>query len=197
MRIGITGGIGCGKTTVCRVFETLGIPVFESDKEAQFVIGSDPIIRNKLIEITGADLFPTGDLDRKLLANLIFNDKKLLEKVNQLIHPVVLNNFNKWSENQNAPYTILESAILFESGAWKNVDISITVTAPLEERIRRVSVRSNLDESEIAERIKNQMDDGERVLKSDFVIRNGEGDMIIPSILKIHDTIIQNITNNK
>lgn len=197
MRIGITGGIGCGKTTVCRVFETLGIPVFESDKEAQFVIGSDPIIRHKLIEITGADLFPTGDLDRKLLANLIFNDKKLLEKVNQLIHPVVLNNFNKWSENQNAPYTILESAILFESGAWKNVDISITVTAPLEERIRRVSVRSNLDESEIAERIKNQMDDGERVLKSDFVIRNGEGDMIIPSILKIHDTIIQNITNNK
>lgn len=193
MKIGITGGIGSGKTTVCRVFNTLGIPVFDSDKEAQIIINEDPTVRVNLNSIAGVDLFSFGTLDRKLLANLIFNDGGMLLRVNELIHPLVFERFDAWASEQNSLYSILESAILFESGAWQNVDKTISVIAPVKERIKRVSARSNMPEREILDRIKNQMDDNERVKKSDFVIRNGEDDFIIPAVLQIHDQIINQI----
>lgn len=193
MKIGITGGIGSGKTTVCRVFNTLGIPVFDSDKEAQIIINTDTSVRANLNSIAGVDLFSSGTLDRKLLANIIFNDGEMLLRVNELIHPLVFDHFHAWADEQKSPYSILESAILFESGAWKMVDKTISVMAPVDERIRRVSARSNLPETEIRDRIKNQISDDERVTRSDFVIRNGEEDLIIPAVLQIHESIINQI----
>jgi len=197
MKIGVTGGIGSGKTTVCRVFNTLGIPVFDSDKEAQVIIGSDSSVRAQLNSITGIDLFSTGMLDRKLLAGIIFNDGEILQRVNELIHPLVLARFENWTAQQKSPYVILEAAILFESGAWKIVDKTVSVIAPVEERIKRVTSRSNLPEAEIADRIKNQLEDKELIARSDFIIFNGEEDLIIPTILRIHDYIIKQVTTSK
>jgi len=196
MKIGLTGGIGSGKTTVCRVFSTLGIAVFDSDKEAQIIISSDASVADSLNSITGVNLFSSGILDRKLLANIIFNDGEMLRRVNELIHPLVFGRFEEWTAKQKSPYVILETAILFESGAWKIVDKTVAVAAPVEERIRRASSRSNLPESEIRERIKNQIDDKERIARSDFVIYNGEQDLIIPAILQIHNKLINQITTS-
>lgn len=197
MKIGVSGGIGSGKTTVCKVFNTLGIPVFDSDKEAQIIISSEASVRDSLNTITGVDLFSSGMLDRKLLANLIFNDGDMLQRVNELIHPLVFGRFEIWATQQNSSYVILEAAILFESGAWKIVDKIVSVIAPVEERIKRVASRSNLPEPEIIDRIKNQIDDQERIDRSDFVISNGEEDLIIPAIIQIHEKIINLIRISK
>jgi dephospho-CoA kinase len=194
MRIGVTGGIGSGKTTVCKVFRVLGIPVFDADMEAQLIIGSDQRVREKLSSIAGTDLFITGSLDRKQLAGLIFNDRKLLQNVNQLIHPLVFESFEKWASEKQSPYVILDAAILFESGASQLVDKTITVVTPVEERIRRVAERSSLSVSDVSDRIKNQISDEERIALSDYSIDNGETDMIIPEVLRLHNIFI-NITS--
>lgn len=194
MRIGVTGGIGSGKTTVCRVFQVLGIAVFDADLEAQQIIGNEPQVRDKLSAIAGTNLFLSGSLDRKQLAALIFNDRKLLQKVNRLIHPLVFDTFEKWASLQESPYVILDAAILFESGAGNLVDRTIAVVTPVEERIRRVAERSNLTISDVHDRIKNQISDEERVALADYSIDNGEADMIIPAVLRLHTTFL-NIIN--
>jgi dephospho-CoA kinase len=189
MKVGVTGGIGSGKTTVCKVFGVLGIPVFDADLEAREIIEGDQRVRTQLSEIAGDDLFSTGVLDRKHLAKLIFNDSSMLKKVNNLVHPLVFKRFNDWSSLQSAPYVILDAAILFESGAGQLVDKTISVITPLEERIKRVSERSNLSPIDINDRIKNQMNDSDRTILSDYIIYNGENDMIIPAVLHLHEVI--------
>lgn len=190
MKLGVTGGIGSGKTTVCKVFNVLGIPVFSTDPEAHELLTSNNEIINKINSIAGKNLYTSGTLDRKELATLIFNDSSLLKKVNSIVHPAVVKRFLKWEMEQSAPYVIMEAAILFESGASKLVDRVATVVAPEEERINRVIVRNHLTREEVMERIRNQMNDEERIKLSDFVIYNSENDMIIPSIIKIHEEIL-------
>jgi dephospho-CoA kinase len=190
MKLGITGGIGSGKTSVCRVFNVLGISVFSADPEARQIMENDTDIIQRINSIAGKNLYINGSLDRMELATLIFNDKTLLEKVNSLIHPVVFNHFRKWEMEQNAPYVIMEAAILFESGASKLVDRIATVVAPMEERLNRVIHRNNLSREQILERMRNQMDDDSRIKLSDYIIHNSECDMIIPAILKIHEDIL-------
>jgi len=193
LKLGITGGIGSGKTSVCRVFSVLGIPVFYTDIEAKKIMENDKGIIRRINSIAGTNLYSDGTLDRMALAALIFNNYKLLEKVNSLVHPVVFDQFRIWEKEQTAPYVIMEAAILFESGASKLVDRVATVVAPLEERIDRIIARNNLSRQQIDERIKNQMDDKTRISLSDYIINNSEHDMIIPSILKIHEDILTNI----
>jgi dephospho-CoA kinase len=193
VRLGITGGIGSGKSTVCRVFNVLGIPVFSADPVANEIIDTDSRIKEGIIAITGKDLYKSGDLDRTELASLIFNDKSMLDRVNSLVHPVVFNHFRNWMMEQEAPYVIMEAAILFESGASKLVDKVATVVAPIEERVERVMNRNTLTREQVLERTRNQMDDGERVRLSDYVIHNSENDMIIPSILHIHEDLLNYI----
>ena len=190
MRLGVTGGIGSGKTTVCKVFNVLGIPVFSTDSEAREILTSDREIINKINSIAGKDLYTSGTLDRKELATLIFNDSSLLKKVNSIVHPAVSERFMKWAMQQSAPYVIMEAAILFESGASKLVDKVAAVVAPEEERINRVIERNHLTREEVMERIRNQMNDEDRIKLSDYVIYNSENDMIIPSIIKIHEEIL-------
>lgn len=194
-RLGVTGGIGSGKTSVCRVFSVLGIPVFSADPVAREIMDKDGSIRLRLNTIAGKDLYGKGDLNRRELANLIFNDPSLLEKVNSLVHPLVFKNFLQWSSQQSSPYVIMEAAILFESGAFKLMDRIATVVAPLEERIERVMRRNNLTFEQVQERIRNQMGDDERIKNSNYIINNSENDMIIPAVIRIHDDLL-NIINS-
>jgi dephospho-CoA kinase len=190
IKLGVTGGIGSGKTSVCRVFNVLGIPVFSADPEAREIMDKDKGIIRRINSIAGKDLYINGSLDRMELAALIFNDDTLLEKVNSLVHPVVFDHFKRWEMEQTAPYVIMEAAILFESGASKLVDRIATVVAPLEERVERVIHRNSLSREQVMERMRNQMDDETRIKLSDYIIHNSEKDMIIPAILKIHEDIL-------
>ena len=191
LRLGVTGGIGCGKTTVCRVFSVLGIPVFSADDEAKRIQDSDPDIQIKLNTVAGKDLYSSGKLDRKELASLIFSNKDLLFEVNSIIHPAVFKSFTKWVARQDAPYSIMEAAILFESGAYRLMDRIVTVVTPLEERIERIVNGNMLTKEQIIARIRNQTDDEYRISKSDYVICNSENDMIIPAILGIHREMLK------
>jgi dephospho-CoA kinase len=195
LRLGVTGGIGSGKTSVCKVFTVLGIPVFSADRIAREIMDNDEDIIRKINSIVGKNLYSSGFLDRMALASLIFNNHNLLEQVNALIHPVVFDRFTEWNNSQTSPYVIMEAAILFESGAAKLVDKIATIVAPEEERLARVTLRSKLSRQQVLERMKNQMDDEAKIKLSDYVIYNSENDMIIPEILKIHEDIIQNLNS--
>lgn len=191
MRLGVTGGIGSGKTTVCRVFSVLGIPVFHADPEARQIMESDSEVAELVNSAAGTNVYVNGKIDRNLLASLIFNDRNILSRINSIVHPRVFNAFLKWSEIQHSPYSILEAAILFESGAERFVDYTLSVSAPVEERILRVMKRNELTREQVIDRIRNQADDTLREEKSDFVIRNSEHDMIIPSVLEIHAKLLK------
>jgi dephospho-CoA kinase len=190
LRLGITGGIGSGKTSVCKVFSVLGIPVFSSDRVAREIMETNTTIIAGINKIAGRDLYSTGSLDRMALSSLIFNNDVLLSEVNSLVHPAVFGYFSEWAAEQTSPYVIMEAAILFESGASKLVDRIATISAPIEERIRRVVMRNILSEEQVIERMKNQMDDESKIKLSDYVIYNSENDMIIPVILDIHADIL-------
>ena len=190
MKLGITGGIGSGKTSVCRVFNVLGISVFSADAEAREIMDSDPEIIEKVKRITGTDLYASGSLARMELAGLIFNNENLLKEINAVVHPVVFEHFRIWEKSVSAPYVIMEAAILFESRASELVDRIVTVVAPVEERIERVVRRNNLTREQVISRMKNQLNDEDKIRRSDYIIYNSEHEMIIPSILKIHEEII-------
>jgi dephospho-CoA kinase len=196
LKLGVTGGIGSGKTSVCRVFSVLGIPVFSADAVAREVMDIDTGIILRINTIAGKNLYANGSLDRGELARLIFNNNRLLEKVNSLVHPVVFSRFREWEKNQPGPYVILDSAILFESGSPEVADRIITVVAPIEERVSRVIHRSNLTREQVMERMRNQMSDSERIKQSDYVIQNSEDDMIIPAVLKIHKDILKFVNSS-
>jgi dephospho-CoA kinase len=195
MKLGITGGIGSGKTSVCRVFSVIGIPVFSADPEAQKVMNQDSSIIGAINKLAGKNIYPEGNLDRAALASLIFKNTELLKKVNALVHPVIFENFRSWADQQSTPYVIMEAAILFESGAHKLVDRIATVIAPVEERIARVTLRNRLTREQVLERIDNQMDDYERIKLSDYVINNAENEMIIPVILRINEDILNHLNS--
>jgi dephospho-CoA kinase len=190
MKIGITGGIGSGKTTVCRVFNIIGIPVFSADAEARKIMNTDNEIIEKIMTIAGKDIYSSGSLNRAELARKIFNSEKLLKKINSIVHPVVFENFKLWVNSVSGAYVIMEAAVLFESRANELVDKVITVVAPVEERIERVVRRNKLTREQVLDRIKNQMDDKDKILLSDYIINNSENEMIIPVIFKIHKEIL-------
>jgi dephospho-CoA kinase len=190
-RLGVTGGIGSGKTTVCRIFRVLGVPVFVADAAAREVMNNDPGIRDRINSIAGKDLYSGGELDRMELARLIFNRPEMLKSVNAVVHPVVLQIFSKWADESDAPYVIMEAAVLFESKADSYVDRVVSISAPVEERIARVMGRNELSREQVIERIKNQLEDDEREEQSYYVINNADNEMIIPEILKIHEDMIR------
>jgi len=191
LRLGITGGIGSGKTTVCRVFQVLGIPSFMADEEAKELMNTNPALRKKINSIVGKDLYVNGTLDRQELARLIFNNSLMLNSVNETVHPFVFEEFDRWAGKSDAPYVIMEAAILFESDAYKLVDKIISITAPIEERIARVMGRSELTRSQVIDRVNSQLKDEERIQGSDYVINNSDTELIIPEILKIHEDMLR------
>ena len=191
LKLGVTGGIGSGKTTICKVFAVLGIPVFSADTEAKRIQNSDRDLQIKINSLAGKDLFASGKLDRTEMAKLIFRDSDLLAKVNSIVHPAVFEYFREWFKKQDAPYAVMEAAILFESGAYRMMDRIVTVVTPMEERIERLVKGNKLTREQVTERIKNQIDDESRIKRSDYVIFNSENDIIIPAILGIHSEMLK------
>jgi dephospho-CoA kinase len=190
IKVGITGGIGSGKSTVCKVFKGLGIPVFEADAVAKQIMTSDPQIQKLLIEAFGIAVYlPDGSIDRKYLAGLVFNNESLLSELNSIVHPAVLNEFDEWCETKQTAYILHEAAILFESGFYKMMDKIIAVVTSEEERIQRVIKRDGATIELVRQRIQNQMSDADRIKLADFVISNNDDELIIPQILIIDKKI--------
>lgn len=186
LKVGITGGIGSGKSTVCKVFATMGIPVFEADKVAKELMNTDEGIHTQLIDLFGSEVYlPDHTIDRKYLAAIVFNNKSLLTQLNSIVHPVVRQSFFNWCEKQNTPYIIHEAAILFESGFYKFMDKTIAVVTSENERIERVMKRDGITIDLVRERIKNQWSDQQRMELADFVIGNNDDQLIIPQIVEI------------
>jgi dephospho-CoA kinase len=170
--IGLTGGIGSGKTMVAEYFKSLGIPVFIADEEAKKLMTSDDII-NALSNEFGKDILENGIINREKLAQLVFNNPKKLQKLNSIVHPKVKIHFENWVEkHKNYPFVVKEAAILFESGSYEYCDTIITVTCPLEIRLQRVMKRDKTDRESVLKRIENQWTDEQRIAKSDYVIDN-------------------------
>jgi dephospho-CoA kinase len=170
--IGLTGGIGSGKTTIANHFMAAGIPVYIADDQAREIMQSSDIIK-EIQQVFGETIFENGVLNRQKLAGIVFNHSDKLKLLNGIIHPAVKINFDNWIiEHKNSPFVIYEAAILFESGNYKNCDKIITVTAPLETRIQRVIQRDNTLREKVLERIKAQWSDDQRIAQSDFVIEN-------------------------
>lgn len=194
LKVGITGGIGSGKTTVCRVFALLGIPVYYADEAAKELMQTHPAILAGLRELFGEEAFDAaGAPDRKKIAALVFHDKEKLAKLNALVHPLVRKHFDDWLEAQaGAPYTLKEAAILFESGTYEQMDKIITVAAPVEIRIERVINRDKVTADDVRKRLANQMSDEEKIKRSDYVIFNDDHDLLLPQVLKIHEELLRN-----
>lgn len=191
-KIGITGGIGSGKTTVCKVFELLGVPVYYSDLGAREVLTTDTAVKAAIADYFGNDFFlANGLVDRTKLAAAVFNNKEKLNYLNSIVHPSVARHFDAWVQQYiNAPYVLREAAILFESGAHQTSDKIITVTAPLELKIERTMKRDNITKEQVLERINNQTSDEEKIKQSQFVIYNDEQQLLIPQVLKIHQQLM-------
>ncbi len=190
--VGLTGGIGSGKTTVSKIFETLHIPVFYADDEAKKLYQSEEVLNNisYLVEENIQDT--EGRLNRKKLASILFTDPEKLKKVNAYIHPMVKNVFEDWISNfsSESMYVIREAAILIESGSYKDCDAIILVTAPEELRIERVMNRDGVNKVDVIERIRNQMSEEEKEKYADFIINNDGENPLIQQVLKIHHQLI-------
>lgn len=170
--VGLTGGIGSGKTTVAKMFIALGVPVYIADDEARRLTNSSLIIKRKLTDLLGIKVYKNGVLNRKYVADIIFKDKDLLNKVNKIIHPIVSLHFKRWMKNQEGIYCIKETAILFENDGYKKCDLTILVIAPVKERIRRVLNRDGSTKKAIETRIKNQWNDDKKCKLADIIIEN-------------------------
>jgi len=170
--VGLTGGIGSGKTTVASMFKKLGIAIYIADVEAKKLTNSSKIIRKKLIALLGEKAYLNGELNKKYVANIIFNNKELLQKVNEIIHPKVAQHFKKWVSKQEGAYCIKEAAILFENGSYKSCDFTILVTAPLKIRFERIQKRDNASKEEIQNRMNNQWTDNVKKELADVIIEN-------------------------
>jgi dephospho-CoA kinase len=189
--IGLTGGIGSGKTMVAEYFKSLGIQVYIADKEARQLMTSENII-NALSNEFGKEILENGILNREKLAQLVFNNPKKLQKLNSIVHPEVKKHFDNWVEkHKNYPFIVKEAAILFESGSYKYCDTIITVTAPLETRLQRVMERDKTDRESVLKRIENQWTDEERIAKSNYVIHN----LAVESTKKQVDEILKKLKN--
>jgi dephospho-CoA kinase len=183
--IGLTGGIGSGKTTAASEFAAYGIPVYITDQEARKLMQSD-LVLNQIREEFGESIFENGILIRERLSQIVFNDAIKLDKLNSIVHPAVKEHFKQWLlQNHDHPFVIYESAILFESGRYKDFDFIINVVAPIEIRIERVIARDNTTRENVLERMKNQWNDEEKSSKSDFVLENSSIEALNLGIVKI------------
>lgn len=172
--IGLTGGIGSGKTTAAKYFEELGFPLYNSDLRAKELQNNNTEVIQAITDVFGPEAYVNGEMNRPYIASITFTDKTKLQALNAIVHPAVFKDFNDWYHQLNTPYIIKEAAILIESGSYKNCDLIITVNADLEKRIERTIKRDNLQREQVEARIKNQLSDEERASYADFVIDNSK-----------------------
>ena len=191
LKIGLTGGIGSGKSTVAKVFETLGIPVYYADDAAKRLMNEDATLRNAIIRHFGPAAYKDGILDRKFIAGIVFNDRTQLDILNSLTHPVTIRDAETWMSRQTAPYALKEAALLFESGAAEKLDYIIGVYAPQHLRIRRVMQRDNASTEEVLKRISRQIDEEMKMKLCDFIIQNNEEQLVLPQVIRLHEQLLQ------
>lgn len=191
-RIGITGGIGSGKTTVCRIFETLGIPVYYADVRAKSLMNEDEELRKEIVDLFGVQAYlKEGILDRQYLASIVFQDRSKLKALEGLVHPAVARDGKKWHEaQQGVPYTLKEAALLVENGSYKYFDKIIVVTAPEEVRIERVRARDKVEAEAVKVRMKAQLSQEEKVKAADFIIENDGEKSLIKQVLEVHKALL-------
>lgn len=188
-KIGITGGIGSGKSIVAQVLETMHYPVYYSDDQAKELVDSHPVIREKLIDLLGKDIYLEGGINKKNLAEILFKDDEIRLTVNSIIHPYVRSTFQNWVEQQNSKFVFNEAAILFETGAYQSMDLNILVTAPEELKIKRAVERDKCTEKEVLERISKQWDDQKKIPLADFILVNDEKMPLIAQIEVLLETL--------
>lgn len=186
IKVGLTGGIGSGKTTVAKVFETLGIPVYYADDQTKYLMNNNEGLKTSIIKHFGDDVYKKGELDRKYLASIVFNNKEKLELLNSLTHPLTIRDAEEWMTRQTTPYIIKEAALLFESGAAERLDYIIGVYAPQHIRVKRVMERDNLPVEEIMKRISRQIDEEMKMKLCNFVITNNDQQLVIQQVLELH-----------
>ena len=192
LKIGLTGGIGSGKTTVAKMFSCLRIPVYNSDIRAKAIMQEDEQLKEQLVQAFGERAYDSGKLNRPFLASLVFSDELELQKLNAIVHPAIQKDFDQWASMQKATYIIKEAAILFESGANRGLDKVILVEAPEDLRIERVLKRDAVTKEEVRARISKQWTDSQKKPLSDFVIMNNEKSLLLEQVLKVHEELINN-----
>ncbi len=191
LKIGLTGGIGSGKSTVAGIFEVLGIPVYYSDQASKRLMTENEELKASIINHFGAEAYSGSILDRKFLAGQVFNNNKELALLNSLVHPVTIKDATDWFERQTSPYVLKEAALIFESGSNKYLDFVIGVEAPKAIRIERAMERDHISAQQVEDRISKQMDESEKMRLCDFVIVNDEKQMVIPQVLALHEKFLE------
>jgi len=191
LKIGLTGGIGSGKTTVAQVFELLGVPVYYADAASRRLYHTDPELMQQIKENFGEDMYESNQLNRVKMAAVVFSDPEKLELLNRLVHPPTIRDAEKWMKEQNAPYIIKEAALLFESGSAAGLNYIIGVSAPVHLRIKRSMDRDGVSREEVQRRMSRQIDDNIKMRLCDFVIRNDEQELVIPQVLNLHERLMK------
>lgn len=199
-RVGITGGIGSGKTTVCRIFESLGVPVYDADYWAKWLIVNDPAVKQSIIDIFGPGAYlPDGAYNRSLVAGIVFQEPNKLAALNAAVHPALEQHSRAWHERQAVagyPYTLKEAALLIESGSQRYLDSLIVVTAPEDLRIRRVMERDGISEAAVRARLRNQLPEEEKVRLANYLIINDGERLLLPQVWQIHRELLGNSWQN-
>ena len=197
LKVGITGGIGSGKSVVCQIFDILGIPIYYADERAKYLVNTSLIVRSEIIKVFGKDSYSIDGYNRKYMADIVFHDAEQLAKLNNIIHPQVAIDFEGWlSKQQFVKYILKEAAILIESEAYKMMDRIIVVDAPIELRINRIKERNHASEEEIRSRMSSQWTADKIKSFADWIITNDDHTMILPQILSIHNQLLNLVFAN-
>ena len=190
LRVGLTGGIGSGKSTVASVLRVLEVPVFEADAAGRELLSTDAALKAAVMNRFGSSIYRNGELDRPALAEIVFKDPRALTDLNALVHPAIRAAFQQWTAHQKAPYVVMEAAILAETGGHAAFDRMIVVSAPEDLRIQRVMRRDGVAEADVRARMKNQAGEEERLRIADHVINNNDRELVIPQVLSIHAELL-------
>ncbi|GGH65390.1 dephospho-CoA kinase [Filimonas zeae] len=195
LKVGLTGGIGSGKSTVAGIFKVLGIPVFDADAAAKEIMAKDEELQQAIMRTFGDEVYAGGQLNRKLLAGIVFNDAFKLEQLNALVHPATIKAAEQWMQQQKTPYAVKEAALFFEAGTATDLDYVIGVFAPKPLRIHRVMKRDNVTREEVLARMSRQIDEDIKMRLCDFVVENNEQELLIPQVLQVHEALISKAGN--
>ena len=191
MVVGLTGGIGSGKSTVAKMLEELGVPVYNSDIEAKNLMVTSKVLKRKIVALLGEQSYSKNELNREYIASLVFNDRALLQKLNEIVHPAVRKHFIKWSKKQDHPYVVQETALLFENGSNYLYDKTILVIAPKDIRVARIVARDGSTKQQVLQRMQNQLGDEQKLALADFVIENIDLDRTAIKLRELNKALLE------